>query len=104
VYEYDPETKYEIASNVTANKADLEWAVYDNGTNTTWLLCWGMADGGIVQSGWDFCDSLGSNLSVGGNSHPVNGLFPSTDYYWRLTANNGNGRWWDDTSRQFTTP
>ncbi len=104
VNEYNPETKFEVASNVTTTKADVEWMVYDNGTNTTWKVCWGLVDGGVVQGNWDFCDSIGSNLSTGGNSHPLNGLFPSTDYYWRLTVENGNGRWWDDSTRQFTTP
>ena len=104
VNEYDPETRYEVTSNITSTKADIDWMVYDNGTNTTWKVCWGLADGGVVQGNWDFCDSIGSNLSAGGNSHPLNGLFPSTDYYWRLTAENGNGQWWDDSTRQFTTP
>ena len=104
VNEYDPETRYEVTSNITSTKADIDWMVYDNGTNTTWKVCWGVADGGVVQGNWDFCDSIGSNLSVGGNSHPLNGLFPSTDYYWRLTVENGNGQWWDDSTRQFTTP
>ena len=103
VYEYDPETKYEIASNVTANKADLEWMIYDNGTNSTWQLCWGMADGVTNEANWDTCDFLGTNLSGGGAGYSLGGLFSSTDYYWRLTATNGNGRWWDDTTRQFTT-
>jgi hypothetical protein len=104
VNEYDPETRNEMTSNITTSKADVDWMVYDNGTNTTWQLCWGVADGGVVQGNWDFCEYVGSNLSVGGNSHPLSGLFPSTDYYWRLTAENGNGRWWDDSTRQFTTP
>ena len=104
VYEYNPDTKFESASNVTANSADLEWDVYDNGTNTTWKICWGVIDGGVNMANWNTCESIGNNLSVGSKKHSLNGLLSSTDYYWRLTAINENGRWWDDLTRQFTTP
>ncbi len=103
VFEYDPVTLFEVASNVTASKADLEWTIYDNGTNTTWLICWGQSDGVTNEANWDTCELLGTNLSAGGAGHPLGGLFSSTDYYWRLTASNGNGQWWDDSTRSFTT-
>jgi hypothetical protein len=103
VYEYDPITKFEITSNITSNTADLEWDVYDNGTNTSWNLCWGLTDGGVSTTNWNVCESLGNNLSVGSKGHSLSGLLSSTDYYWRLTATNSNGRWWSDSTRQFTT-
>jgi len=103
VYEYDPDTKFETTSNITSNTADLEWDVYDNGTNTTWSICWGVTDGGVSTTNWNVCESLGNNLSVGSKGHSLSGLLSSTDYYWRLTATNGNGRWWDDSTRPFTT-
>ena len=103
VYEYNPDTKFETASNITSNTVDLEWDVYDNGTNTTWSVCWGVTDGGVSTTNWNVCESLGNNLSVGSKNHSLSGLLSSTDYYWRLTATNANGRWWDDSTRQFTT-
>ena len=103
VFEYDPETIYEVASNVTNSKADLEWIINDNGTNTTWLICWGQSDGGMNEANWDICELLGTNLSAGGAGHPLGGLMPQADYYWRLSVTNGNGQWWDDSTRSFTT-
>ena len=103
VYEYDAETKDEVASNITASKADLEWTVHDNGTNTTWQFCWGLSDGGENEANWNVCELLGENLSTGAAGHSLSGLFSTTDYYWRLTVTNDNGRWWADATRSFTT-
>jgi hypothetical protein len=103
VFEYDPETINEVTSNVTASKADLEWTIHDNGTNTTWRLCWGQSDGVMNEANWDACELLGTNLSAGGAGHPLGGLFSATDYYWRLTVTNGNGQWWDEKTHTFTT-
>ena len=55
------------------------------------------------MANWNVCESIGENLTIGSKSHSLNGLLSSTNYYWRLTAINDNGRWWDDNTRQFTT-
>ena len=103
VYEYDPVIRNATEVNISTDSATLDWTIYDNGTNTTWNVCWGTSDGGSNSASWDSCSSIGSNLSAGASVHSLAGLASSTIYHWRIYVDNGNGRTWMDATRSFTT-
>lgn len=95
VHEYDLISRNHTASNVSGGAADLEWHVYDNGTNTTMTVCWGWQDGGNNTLTWANCASKGTP-QVGDVSHFVNGLTSGVSYKWRVMGANGNGQTWSD--------
>ena len=103
MYEYDPVIRNATEVNISTDSATLDWTIYDNGTNTTWNVCWGTSDGGSNSASWDSCSSIGSNLSAGASVHSLAGLASSTIYHWRIYVDNGNGRTWMDATRSFTT-
>jgi hypothetical protein len=101
VFEYDAIFRNETSNNVSSNSADVEWDVYDNGTNTNLSVCWGLIDGGTSRAGWATCVDVGSS-SVGHQSHSLSGLLASTTYYFRVVGDNNNGDTWSDVA-SFTT-
>mgnify|MGYP002847685942 CR=1 FL=1 len=101
VFEYDAIFRNETSNNVSSNSADVEWDVYDNGTNTNLSVCWGLIDGGTSRAGWTTCVDAGSS-SVGHQSHSLSGLLASTTYYFRVVGDNNNGDTWSDVA-SFTT-
>ena len=101
VYEYDAILRDLNSSNVTSGSADLEWNVYDNGTNADLSICWGLFDGGNSSTAWTNCVNLGTS-SVGDWQHSVTGLVSSQTYHWRIFGENGNGQNWTD-NQTFTT-
>lgn len=103
VHEYDPVIRNATEANISSDSTTLDWMIYDNGTNTTWNVCWGTSDGGSNSASWDSCSSIGSNLSVGASVHSLAGLTSGTIYHWRIYVDNGNGRTWMDATRSFTT-
>ena len=102
VHTYDPVLSAGNASNVTSDAALLGWNVRDNGSNATVTVCWGTSDGADNASGWGTCESAG-NATVGDGSHAVTGLTGGTTHHYRVYAENGNGRFWVESSRSFTT-
>ena len=101
VYEYDLITRNYAVANVSSSAADLEWEVYDNGTNTTLTVCWGLFDGGNSTVSWTNCASIGQS-SVGDWQHSVSDLLTGQTYHWRVMGENDNGQTWSDDST-FTT-
>jgi hypothetical protein len=101
VYEYDVIIRNSTATNVTSSSADLEWDVYDNGSNTNLTICWGLVDGGSSRAGWTTCTLLGGS-SVSHWSHGLSGLLMSTTYHFRVVGDNDNGDTWSDVA-SFTT-
>lgn len=97
VHEYDILTRNHTAANISDNAADLEWNVYDNGTNSTMTVCWGWLDGGNSTLTWANCATKGTP-TVGDEQHHVNGLTTGVNYKWRVMAENANGQTWSDLS------
>jgi len=102
VHEYDPVLLNLTANNITSSSADLEWDVYDNGTDTNLTLCYGQSNGGTSRTAWSTCTSVGAS-SVGHDLVTLSGLSTSTNYYARLVGDNGNGDTWSDTVTFTTT-
>ncbi len=95
VFEYDIITQNHTVANISAGTADLEWSIYDNGTNTNVTICWGWADGGQVASAWANCASKGTSI-VGNMQQWVSGLTSGVTYHWRVMGENSNGETWSD--------
>ena len=95
VHEYDLLTRDHAAANITGGTADLEWAVYDNGTNTSMTVCWGPTDGGNSTLAWANCAAKGTP-SVGEFQHGVTTLTSGVNYKWRVVGENDNGQTWSD--------
>ena len=93
VHDYDPILSDLIDTNVTSSSADLNFEVYDNGTDVNLTVCWGLADGGNITTMWDNCQGLGIS-SVGGKSYSVSGLISGQTYHWRAMGENDNGQTW----------
>ena len=102
IFEYDAILRDANASNVTNNVADLEWDVYDNGTNTNLTVCWGLFDGGNSTLSWTSCAFQGPS-TVGNWQHSVSGLVSGQTYHWRVMGENGNGQTWTDDQTFITT-
>ena len=95
VYEYDPILLNLTATNIASTTADIEWDVYDNGTDTNLTLCYGQNNGGNSRSAWSTCTSVGTS-TVGHYLSSLSGLTSSTTYYVRLVGDNSNGDTWSD--------
>jgi hypothetical protein len=93
VYDYDPILRDLLDSNVTSSSADLEFDVYDNGTDVNLTVCWGLYDGGTTKSAWTNCQAIGPS-TVGWKSQSVSGLVSGQTYYWRAMGENQNGQTW----------
>jgi len=102
VHSYDPVLKQANATNISASSADLQWSVRDNGSNVTVTVCWGESDGGVNESAWDQCEAVGG-ANVGLSRHLVTGLSSGTIHWYRVYAENENGRLWLPASSTFTT-
>lgn len=95
IYEYNSIIQNQTASNISSGSADLEWSVYDNGTNSNITICWGLADGGQIISAWANCGLKGTSI-VGDMQHSVSGLTSGITYHWRIMSENSNGETWFD--------
>jgi hypothetical protein len=101
VYEYNPIFRNLSAENITSSSADLEWDVYDNGTNTMISVCWGVTDGGADRDLWYSCAEVDSSY-VGHWSYGIDSLASGTTYYFRVVGQNNNGDTWSEVA-SFTT-
>jgi hypothetical protein len=101
VYEYDIQFRNNSAANVSSTSADLEWDVYDNGSNTNITICWGLLDAGNNRNLWDNCASYGVS-NVGHDKHSISGLLSQNTYYFRVFGENSNGETWSNVT-SFTT-
>jgi Concanavalin A-like lectin/glucanases superfamily/Lamin Tail Domain/CotH kinase protein len=91
------------ASNVTIFWATLRGQVTSTGNSPPDVtIYWGTADGGTSSAAWENAASLG--VQSGPFSSLVNGLAPSTTYYYRARAVNVAGTTWAAATQSFTTP
>ena len=92
---FDPIIRNLSAGSTTGSSTQVDWQVYDNGTDVTLTLFYGQSDHGNVEGDWPQQTDQGV-ASVGDWSHVVSGLDPSTTYHARLRAANQNGEIWSD--------
>ena len=92
---FDPIIRNLSAGSTTSSSTQVDWQVYDNGTDVTITLFYGQSDHGNVEGDWPQQTNQGV-ASVGDWSHVVSGLDPSTTYHARLRAANQNGDIWSD--------
>jgi len=102
VHEYDMALRNITATNIASSSVQIEWDVYDNGTNTELTLCYGQTDGGATRSEWAFCTDVGTP-TIGHESQSLTGLTSSTTYYFRIVGNNANGDTWSSLETFVTT-
>ncbi|MBT5184455.1 MAG: hypothetical protein HOM47_04720 [Euryarchaeota archaeon] len=93
IYEYNSIIQNQTESNVSSGTADLEWSIYDNGTNSNITICWGLTDGGQMKSAWANCGLKGTSI-VGDMQHSVSSLTSGLTYHWRIMSENSNGETW----------
>ena len=80
---FDPIIRNLSAGSTTGSSTEVDWQVYDNGTDVTLTLFYGQNDHGNVEGDWPQQTDQGA-ASVGDWSHVVSGLDPSTTYHARL--------------------
>ena len=81
-------------SNITSNSTQINWEIYDNGTNTTLTLYYGTSDAGTQSSSWSNSIDIGTP-SVGYENHQLSDLSCcDTTYYARIKATNDIGSIW----------
>jgi hypothetical protein len=97
VFEYDPIIRSLSESNLSVGEADLDFEIYDNGTNISLDICWGLVDGGNVSAAWTNCDLVGA-ASVGFFKHEIGGLVAGQTYYWRVMGERDTTQTWSDSS------
>jgi hypothetical protein len=102
VHDYDPILRDLLDNNVTSSSADLEFDVYDNGTDVNLTVCWGLFDGGTNKATWSNCQAIGIS-TVGWKSHSVSGLVSGQTYHWRAMGENDNGQTWTQAAIFTTT-
>jgi hypothetical protein len=97
VFEYDPIIRSLSESNISVGEADLDFEIYDNGTNISLSVCWGLVDGGNVSAAWTNCDLVGA-ANVGFFKHEIGGLVAGQTYYWRVMGERDTTQTWSDSS------
>lgn len=97
VFEYDPIIRSLSESDVNAGEADLNFEIYDNGTNISLDVCWGLVDGGNVSTAWTSCELVGA-ANVGFSNHEISGLVAGQTYYWRVVGERDTTQTWSDSS------
>ncbi len=102
VHDYDPILRDLLDNNITSSSVDLEFDVYDNGTDVNLTVCWGLFDGGTNKATWSNCQAIGIP-TVGWKSHSVSGLVSGQTYHWRAMGENDNGQTWTQAAIFTTT-
>jgi len=81
-------------SNITSNSTQINWETYDNGTNTSLTLYYGVNDAGTQSSSWANAIDLGSP-TVGYENYQLSDLSCcGTTYHARIKATNDIGSIW----------
>jgi hypothetical protein len=93
VHDYDPQIRSLSESNVSGGNANLDFEIYDNGTDVNLTICWGLADGGTNTSTWSNCQSAGVAY-VGWQSQNISNLLTGQTYFWRVMGENQNSQTW----------
>ncbi|MFL2493931.1 MAG: M60 family metallopeptidase [Candidatus Thalassarchaeum sp.] len=91
-YFYDPIVRNLSATNVTSSSADINWDVYDNGTNTNLTVFYGPNDMGNNSHLWPNSVDMGVP-QIGPDSTTIN-LTGNFTYYVRIMASNEQGEVW----------
>jgi len=106
-YKFTPTARPEIASKpatfITSNSAWLCGQILDTGgENPNVHIYWGKNDGGAEAGKWGHSANLGRRPA--GLLHlDLTGLDASTEYHYRLYAQNSAGGQWADRTADFTT-
>jgi hypothetical protein len=93
VHDYDSQIRSLSESNVSGGNANLDFEIYDNGTDVNLTICWGLADGGTNTSTWSNCQSAGVAY-VGWQSQNISNLLTGQTYFWRVMGENQNSQTW----------
>lgn len=97
-----PTLTQSAASDITAISARLTGTISDNGgDNATLTFYYGTSDGGTDPLSWGNSISLG--VVNGTSSIDINGLSPSTSYFFRAAAANSGGISWSPATGTFST-
>jgi hypothetical protein len=81
-------------NNITSNSTEINWEIYDNGTNTSLTLYYGTSDAGPQTSSWPNSIEIGIP-SVGHENYQLSDLSCcDTTYYARIKATNDIGSIW----------
>ncbi|MEE3269584.1 MAG: M60 family metallopeptidase, partial [Candidatus Thermoplasmatota archaeon] len=91
-YFYDAIVRNLSAANVTSSSADINWDVYDNGTNTTLTVFYGPNDMGNNSHLWPNSVDMGTP-QVGPDSTTIN-LTGNVTHYVRIMTSNEKGEVW----------
>ena len=90
------------ASGITASTATIGGTVTDSGgQNPNVKVYWGNEDGGTDTAAWDASVDLG--IRGGSFSTVLEGLNPSTTYFFRSLAENDGGSSWTPSTASFAT-
>ncbi len=80
-------------NNTTSSSSTFSWETYDNGTNTSLTIYYGLMDMGNQSWVWANSASLGDS-AVGWSDYEITGLSSNSTYYARVKASNENGDTW----------
>jgi len=98
-----PELAGEPAAYVTSQSARVGGQLLDTGgEDPNVYLCWGEYDGGTDARRWDHVMDLGGR-EAGAVDVDLTDLDVSSDYYYRLYAENSAGGLWTDPTESFST-
>ena len=80
-------------NTTTSSTAAFSWETYDNGTNTSLTIYYGLTDMGNQSWIWGNSAGLGDS-GVGWFNYEITGLSSNTTYYARVKASNEDGDTW----------
>ncbi len=89
------------ATQITTTSATLNGYLSSTGTSaTTVSVLWGTTDGGASPGGWDHTNTfaVATQLGVVATNVPV---APLTTYFYRYSANNAAGAYWESSAQVF---
>ena len=93
--QFDPIIRNLSSGSITSSSSQIDWQVYDNGTDATVTLFYGETDHGTSAGNWP--EQVGQGVAVVGDwGHLISDLDPSTTYHARIMATNQNGDFWSD--------
>ena len=92
---FDPIIRNLSSGSITSSSSQIDWQVYDNGTDATVTLFYGESDHGTSAGNWP--QQVGQGVAIVGEwGQLISDLDPSTTYYARILATNQNGDFWSD--------
>lgn len=98
-----PSVTTQAPSNITQNSGRMNGSVTDTGgENPTVYVYWGRTAGGTTPGNWEHAENLGVR-GLGGVSFDATGLTASTEYFYRVYAQNSAGGSWANATASFVT-